>query len=289
MPSAIVHRFAKVLTAGTLVLIAAGGLVTSTGSGLAVPDWPLSYGTLFPPMIGGIRFEHSHRVIAGTIGLLTVAFAIVVFRRERRAWVRNLAFGAVGAVVLQAVLGGLTVRYLLPLPVSVAHACLGQTFFCLIAALAYVSSSEWTGGRKLAETPETAVLKRLAAATLGIAYIQLILGAVVRHTHGHGISVHYMGAFLIIVHLFLMYSRIQRAEPLRMAFSKHAAALFLISIVQIALGFGSFVYRLVLDQKIVRPATQVLFTTAHQTTGALLLALILVLTLRVYRLNRSGA
>ena len=119
-----VHRFA-VLTAGaTLVLIFVGALVTSTGSGLAVPDWPLSFGQVFPPMVGGVLFEHEHRLVAALVGLLTVALMVLLTQWESRIWVRWLARGAVLAVLLQGTLGGMTVLLRLPLVVSVTHACL---------------------------------------------------------------------------------------------------------------------------------------------------------------------
>ncbi|MDO8665570.1 MAG: COX15/CtaA family protein, partial [Gemmatimonadales bacterium] len=118
------HRYALAVAGATFVLVVAGGLVTSTGSGLSVPDWPLSFGTLFPRMEGGVRFEHTHRLIAAGVGLLTIALAVWIARREPRRWVRGLAFVAVGAVVIQGVLGGLTVLFKLPTPISVAHASL---------------------------------------------------------------------------------------------------------------------------------------------------------------------
>ncbi len=114
-----VHRFA-VLTAGaTLVLIFVGALVTSTGSGLAVPDWPLSFGQVFPPMVGGVLFEHGHRLVAALVGLLTVALMVLLTQWESRIWLRWLARGAVLAVLLQGTLGGMTV--LLRGPSSNSH------------------------------------------------------------------------------------------------------------------------------------------------------------------------
>src|SRR5437762_11708156 len=115
------RNFTKFVTAATLFLIFAGAMVTSTGSGLAVPAWPLSYGRLMPPMVGGIFYEHGHRMIATSVGILTVILAVALYRREKRAWVRRLGYGAFAAVVLQGVLGGLTVIFLLPTAVSVAH------------------------------------------------------------------------------------------------------------------------------------------------------------------------
>jgi cytochrome c oxidase assembly protein subunit 15 len=137
------HRWCLLTLAATLALIFIGGLVTSTGSGLAVPDWPLSYGMLMPPMVGGVFYEHGHRMAAATVGLLTLVLAVWTTVDERRRGVRGLAWGALGAVVAQGLLGGLTVLYLLPPAVSVLHACLAQTFFCLIIALAYTTSREW--------------------------------------------------------------------------------------------------------------------------------------------------
>src|SRR5688572_615520 len=137
------HRFAVATVAATLALIFIGGLVTSTGSGLSVPDWPLSYGMLMPPMVGGVFYEHGHRMAATAVGFLTLVLAIWTARAEPRRGVRRLAWAALAAVITQGVLGGLTVIYLLPTPVSVAHACLAQLFFCTMIALATVTSREW--------------------------------------------------------------------------------------------------------------------------------------------------
>jgi heme A synthase len=146
------HRFAVALAVATLGLIAAGGLVTSTESGLSVPDWPTTYGQnpfTFPPSkwVGGIRFEHTHRLIASAVGLMTVVLAVWLARREPRAWVRRLGWLALAAVVAQGILGGLTVKFLLPTAISVAHACLAQSFFCLAVTLAVVTSPRGSRAR----------------------------------------------------------------------------------------------------------------------------------------------
>src|SRR6188768_102791 len=121
------HRYAKLVSAATVLLIVAGGLVTSTGSCLAVPDWPTSYGWnmfTFPMrhMVGGIFYEHGHRLIASGGGCLTIILALWLWRAESRPWLRKLGFAALGAVILQGLLGGLTVLFFLPTPVSTAHA-----------------------------------------------------------------------------------------------------------------------------------------------------------------------
>jgi len=184
------HRFAVLTAAGTFLLIIAGGLVTSTGSGLSVPDWPNTYGHFmfaYPldQMVGGIFYEHSHRMIASVVGFLTVILTLWVFRREERRWVRKLTLLALLSVILQGVLGGITVLYLLPTAVSVAHATLAQTFFVLVSSIALVTSRWWI------ETPAPAArphltpgnsLTMLAVGASLMVWVQLILGAVMRHT-----------------------------------------------------------------------------------------------------------
>src|SRR5204863_7030538 len=130
-----IHRLAVVTAGATLMLLFVGGLVTSTGSALAVPDWPLSFGQVFPPMAGGVLFEHGHRLVATLVGCLTLVLALWIAIAEPRPAVRASGLVALFAVVLQGVLGGVTVLYRLPLAVSVTHACLAQTFFCLTVAL----------------------------------------------------------------------------------------------------------------------------------------------------------
>src|SRR3990167_6479216 len=128
------HRTAVVTAAATYILLLAGGLVHSTGAGLACPDWPLCYGMWLPPMVGNIRFEHSHRLIAGTVGILTLITSALVWFKER-ATLRPLVVAAVLAIVVQIILGGLTVIYRLPDLVSTAHLAVGTAFFALLVVL----------------------------------------------------------------------------------------------------------------------------------------------------------
>lgn len=176
------RRFTKFLCLSTLFLIFAGGLVTSTGSGLAVPDWPLSYGTLFPPMVGGVFYEHGHRMIASLVGLLMLILAVTLALKEKEGWIRGLGFFALGLVILQGVLGGITVLFFLPTPVSVAHGIIAQTFLLLTIILAYSQSRE-RSVRMLTPQHYSTVLLRYLIFFLILIYGQLLLGAVMRHTH----------------------------------------------------------------------------------------------------------
>src|SRR5881392_3066571 len=120
------RRFTKLVAFATLLLIYAGAMVTSTGSGLAVPDWPLSFGMLMPPMVGGIFYEHGHRMIAATVGFLVVIQALWLSAGEPKRFVRLLGWSSLGAVIAQGLLGGLTVKLFLPHAVSIAHAGLAE-------------------------------------------------------------------------------------------------------------------------------------------------------------------
>lgn len=181
------RRFSKVTCLSTLFLIFAGGMVTSTGSGLAVPDWPLSYGTFFPPMVGGIFYEHGHRMVATTVGFLMLCLTIWLGVKEKRRWVRRLGIVALGAVVLQGILGGLTVLFLLPAPVSVTHAVLAQTFFVITIIIAYSLSLE-RQCRKFNSAISYPGLTKMTVALGILIYVQLVLGALMRHT-GSGLAI----------------------------------------------------------------------------------------------------
>jgi cytochrome c oxidase assembly protein subunit 15 len=185
------HYYARVLAAATLLLVAAGGMVTSTQSGLAVPDWPTTYGQnmfTFPysQMVGGIFYEHGHRLIASVVGMLTIGLAILLWWREPRRWMRRLGFIALATVILQGLLGGLTVLYFLPDPISIGHAGLAQIFFCLIVAIALFTSRTW---QNPPHTPidDPRLTTRLIVMTACV-YVQIILGATMRHT-GAGLAI----------------------------------------------------------------------------------------------------
>lgn len=182
------RRFSKFTSASTLFLIFAGGMVTSTQSGLSVPDWPLSYGMLFPPMVGGVFYEHGHRMVATCVGLFTLCLAIWLGLKEQRKWIKVLGFSALFAVIAQGVLGGITVLYFLPTPVSVAHGVLAQTFFILTIVIAYSLSLE-REQRKHLGYKNRPNITYFTASFVFIIYVQLILGAIMRHT-GSGLAIY---------------------------------------------------------------------------------------------------
>jgi len=289
------HRFSVLTAVSTLVLIVAGALVTSTGSGLAVPDWPLSYGMLMPPMVGGVLYEHGHRMVASAVGLLTLVLALWTWRAEPRLGIRRLAGAALAAVVLQGLLGGLTVLFLLPTPISVAHACLAQAFFCSVVALAYATSAEW---RSPGTRPEDGQGLRAATGVAAAAvFVQLLLGALMRHS-GAGLAVpdfplsfgrivppvwnpavgvhfaHRAFALVVLAAVLNVFARARRSEDPRLA--RLAASVTLLVVVQGALGAAT-----------VLTGKAVLVTTAHVAVGAAVLGACWLLALRAWRLTSS--
>lgn len=297
-PDPWLHGYAVAVAGATFALIFAGGLVTSTGSGLAVPDWPLSFGQVFPRMEGGVLFEHGHRLVAATVGLLTVGLTIWLARREPRAWVRRLGFAALGVVLLQGALGGLTVLLGLPDPVSVAHAGLAEMFFCLTATLALVTSGRWLDAPAPAPdfgSPSTRTLTLVAATAI---YAQILLGAVVRHT-GAGLAVpdfplafgrlvppirsplvayqlaHRAGAFIVAALVVWTAWRVLRRHGGQPMLRRPALVLVAIAAWQIWLGALTIWTR-----------RAVIPTTAHVAFGALLLVASLTLALRAQLLLR---
>ena len=179
-PNQNVHRFAVFTACCTFLLLVAGALVTSNDAGLSVPDWPLSYGSLAPPMVGGIFYEHGHRMIAAFVGMLSIILAAWLHRVEPRAWVRWVGITAVGAVIAQGILGGITVLFFLPAPISAAHATLAQIFFCTIVSIALFTSAWWerqspASGPASVDHGERRV-HTIAAATVALTLVKLVLG-----------------------------------------------------------------------------------------------------------------
>jgi cytochrome c oxidase assembly protein subunit 15 len=292
---------ATVLAGYVVLLITAGGLVKSLEAGLSVPDWPLSYGMLNPPRwweIETVRAEHGHRLIAGVAILLTVWLVVWIARRESRRWVRRLAYLSLGAVLAQAALGGITVLFFLPKPVSVAHAGLAQLFLGMVVTLAVVTSHRWLGGGSegSGRAPQGGLLM-LAVATTGAIYAQILLGAVMRHagaglaipdfpwvfggvlppSFDFAIGIHYshrIGALVVITLVVTTLIRVITLSERPRSMLLPALSMMLIALVQATMGA-----LVVLTGKAVLP------NTLHVGTGALLLATSLVLTLVSCRLQ----
>jgi cytochrome c oxidase assembly protein subunit 15 len=292
------HRYAAFVAFCTLLLIIAGALVTGNDAGLSVPDWPTSFGTFrMPRMVGGIKFEHGHRMIAGTVGILTIILAIWVWRQDSRRWVRWVGFAAVMAVLAQAVLGGITVLWFLPVAISTAHAALAQIFFCLAVSLAFFTGADWRWDETKLEDTSTPSLQHLTMITTGVILVQLILGAVYRHaTEGvviggwvrhyineGTIAPHVVGACVVTLLVGWVVSTVLMRFAKQPGLLHPALLLGGLLISQLFLGIGSYFMKMA-ARSAPQPLPPVVdVTTAHVAVGALLLVTSLYLTYQAHR------
>lgn len=299
----MLHAFSLIVALSTAVLIFAGGLVTSTESGLSVPDWPNTYGWFmftFPldKMVGGIFYEHSHRLIASTVGFLILVLAVWLHRAEPRPWVRRLGYLALAAVTVQGILGGITVLWYLPEPISISHASLAQLVFCLTVSIALFTSPGWK--RAYTRTGEERwagdrLLDQVAAVTTAAIYLQIVVGAIMRHLGAGlaipdfpfvfgglvppqwdtGIAVHYahrVGAMIVSALIVATTAHVFYHHRRRRELVRPSIALLLLLGTQITLGALT-----VLSGK------HYIINSFHVVTGGLVLVTSLVLTLRAHR------
>jgi len=280
------HNFAVFVAAATLMLIVAGALVTSNDAGLSVPDWPTSFGSLYkiPRMVGGVRYEHTHRMIAELVGFCMIILAIWIWRADRRRWLKGLAIGGLGTVIIQGILGGITVRHFLPPAVSSAHAAVAQTFFCIAVCIAM-----FTGPRWIEEVPQVEIDQRkpklftLAVLSIVLLYVQLLLGAMFRH-HGMSWWPHVVHAALVAIALTWTAARALTIYSKIEAIRRPAVTILFLLITQLCLGFLALLTRVQWGHDAVQPELpMVMSTVAHVAVGALLLATTVILAIQVWR------
>ena len=284
------NRFAILVACATFFLIIAGALVTSNDAGLATSDWPLSNGQFFPKMVGNLFWEHGHRMIATTVGMLTIALAVYIRMKEKRIWVWRLGLFALIAVIAQGLLGGLTVKMMLPLAVSTAHATLAQLFFCTTVSLAVFTSRSWTEARVLPEEKGMPPLRWLCTAALVTIFLQLILGATLRHsaTWDHHLPVqlvlaHIGGAFAVTLTQGGAALSVLRRHKGETFLTRPAAIALALLVVQLFLGVAAYVARLGSPNEPQPLNPMIAITVAHVACGALVFATTIVLTLRTFR------
>jgi cytochrome c oxidase assembly protein subunit 15 len=277
------HRYAIFVAICTFLLIIAGALVTGNDAGLSVPDWPTSFGSFrMPRMVGGVKFEHGHRMIAGAVGILTIILVLALWIKDSRRWMKWIGGAALLAVLAQAVLGGITVIFHLPVAISTSHAALAHIFFCLAASLAFFTRAGWRWDEPKLEDTSTPSLRHLTVATTGVVFVQLVLGAVYRHA-GIGFAPHILGACVVTMLVAWVITRIARKFSQEPALLKPALLLGTLVMVQLSLGIGAYLVK-VADQSAPRPLPPVVnMTTAHVAVGALVLVASLYLTYQTHR------
>src|SRR6266704_1088596 len=257
----MLHRFSPLVAGCTVLLILAGSLVTSHDAGLSVPDWPTSYGWsmfTFPPSmwVANVLYEHGHRLIASSVGFLTIIMAAWLWYADPRRWMRWFGVATLGSVVAQGLLGGLTVLFFLPAAISTAHAGLAEIFFCMTVAIALFTSRAWLDPT---ERVDDGTLRRVATLTTAAIYVQILMGAVMRHTDaglaipdfpwmfGHvipdhwdpKIAVHFahrVGAVIVSLSVIATSAHIWYHHRDRQELTRPARLMVMLVIVQVTLG-----------------------------------------------------
>lgn len=298
-----VARFARTAAIATFALVLIGGVVTSAEAGLAVYDWPTSFEAnmfLFPlsKMVGGVFYEHAHRLFGSLIGLTTIALCLVLFIWDRRGWLKGLSVFAVLLVIGQGILGGYRVRNADVSPaggtdttgalnLAVVHGVTGQLFFSLLVAIAVFVSLSWLHGTRH-ETPAAGKERRMGVALLGMLVLQLILGALLRH-HGQSpwLLPHLFWAFAVAGHALFYGVRAQSKYPEVDRLRSAGSAMVALPIVQVVLGFAALLATSGAPENHTSTLS-VWIATIHQAVGALFLATAVALTLWSFRLLQPG-
>jgi cytochrome c oxidase assembly protein subunit 15 len=284
--------FMLVTALTTLLVVIAGGLVTSMEAGLAVPDWPNSFETnmfLYPlaRMTGGIYFEHAHRLYGSLVGLTTVVAAVVVVTTDRRGWLRALAFLAVFLVIAQGILGGLRVTGGFTLSTSaddlapsralaIVHGVLGQVFFALMTGLWAFTTRTWRDPSASLPAERVHAERTLTVVLLTLTLAQLALGAAFRHMSDAETPLpwpsmaHFTLAALVAGLAYLVGLRAWARFPDRPMLSRFGRALMVLVTLQLFLGVAALIP--VMARRPDWRTAEVILATAHQANGALVLA-----------------
>jgi cytochrome c oxidase assembly protein subunit 15 len=300
-----VHRFALLVAGATFFLIIAGALVTSHDAGLATADWPLTEGRFLPKveslgintgvnMVGNLFWEHGHRMVATTVGMLTIGLVILLFLKEKRSWVRRLGLLALVGVIAQGLLGGLTVKLMLPLAVSTAHATLAQLFFCTTISLAVFTSASWIESRPAIEEQGSLAVRHLCVAASATIFLQLVIGATLRHSATWDkplptdlLLTHIGGAVAVTLLLGSAAWTILRRHPSETFLARPAKVAVSLLALQLGLGVAAYLTRVASpnDPQPLNPMVGI--TVAHVACGALVFATTIVLTLRAFKVLRA--
>jgi cytochrome c oxidase assembly protein subunit 15 len=241
-----------------------------------------------PDMVGGVFYEHGHRMVATVIGMMTIGLVVFLQIVEKRRWMKALGWAALGTVIAQGVLGGLTVLFMLPKAVSMGHACLAEIFFSITVAVALFTSPAWNAGPEFVKDGGWPSMRAMAFSAPMMVMMQVALGAGFRH-RAIGILPHLIGAFVLGGGIFLAGIFAITQFPNHKSLRPAGLALVGITFVQVMLGVAAFMTRLQPADTASAKATMISFTVAHVATGALTMAAAIALAVLVGRNVRPAA
>jgi heme a synthase len=270
----------------TVLLFVAGALVTSNDAALSVPDWPKSFGTWFPSLSmleGGAFFEHSHRVIAGVLGVLTLILVIWIWMKDNRRWLRWFGVIAIAGIVVQAILGGEVVRQLLHYWLPVLHACFGQIMFGALLAMAVFTSRWWMTERPQLADNGSPSIHAVTIANAEVIFLQVVLGAGFRHQE-IPVWPHIVGAFAVLGMVIWTAVTLRKRFGNSPELSRVRMMLHAIFGIQFLLGFGAYWSRLATVGAAQPMPVMVWLTVTHTVVGAILFAFSILVVLLCFRI-----
>ena len=286
----LLSRFAFITVGATFLLLTIGGIVSSKGVGMAVPDWPTTFGENmftfpFSKMVGGVFYEHSHRLMGSLVGFLTMGLTFLIWWKEERRWLKWLSVVALISVIFQGIIGGLRVIEISTY-YAVAHGAFAHLFFALIVSITLFLTDFWRESGSDTPNEDHATLRKLSIYTSITIYIQLILGAIYRHT-GDLLWLHLLFAFVVTVLLFILTDSVSKKIGEITFLKKVSILLGALIIFQLFTGMGAFMVKLFSPDRLQAPPMVVGMTLVHVLSGALLFASSVVLTLGIIKSTDS--
>ena len=281
-----IHKFAIFVVCWATLLLTAGALVTSKDAALSVADWPTSFGTWFPPLrflTGGALYEHSHRVIAFILGVFITILAGLLWKKEERPWLRALGFIALAGVIVQGILGGLTVLKLLHYWLPVMHACTAEIMFAILVSVAFFTSHWWMENLPQYEDQGAPPIHSIVTLNAAIIFLQVLAGAGFRHQY-ISVKPHVIGSVLVLGMVVWTAGVLRRRFPQVREISRVRMLLHSIVGIQILLGIGSLWSRIATAGDPQPMPVMVAFTVVHTVVGAILFATSIIAVLLCYRL-----
>lgn len=286
-----IGRIAVTTVAATFFLLILGGIVSSKGVGMAVPDWPTTFGYnmfTYPlsKMVGGIFYEHSHRLIGSLVGFLTIGLSIAIIWKDNRKWLKVLSVVALFAVIAQGIMGGMRVVEISK-AFAVAHGAFAHAFFALVVSIAFFLSNFWKDIPTGNNIMEASQLRRFSIITTIMIYSQLVVGAIYRHT-GNWFWIHMLLALIVTTTIFLLMDSVNKKVGNITFLRRTSITLSALILLQLFSGLGAYMTKLISPDPLTASAIVVTITLIHVLSGALIFSSSVLLTLGIVKCTKES-
>jgi len=286
-----IGRIAVTTVAATFFLLILGGIVSSKGVGMAVPDWPTTFGYnmfTYPlsKMVGGIFYEHSHRLIGSLVGFLTIGLSIAIIWKDNRRWLKVLSVVALIAVIAQGIMGGMRVVEISK-AFAVAHGAFAHAFFALVVSIAFFLSNFWKDLPTGNNIMEASQLRRFSIITTIMIYSQLVVGAIYRHT-GNWFWIHMLLALIVTTTIFLLMDSVNKKIGNITFLRRTSITLSALILLQLFSGLGAYMTKLISPDPLTASAIVVTITLIHVLSGSLIFSSSVLLTIGIVKCTKES-